>query len=192
MTDLTNQLSIDNLFWRIVTNDDEKAFCSLFYNFFPSLCVFAGRYIDNKEECEDIVQDTFFKIWRTRKSLEITSSARNLLVTTVKNSCIDYLRKKEVEHTYIERQAKKEWLMYQDDVYSTMELEEIISRALSQLPENLRQVFEMNRFDGLTYAQIAEKQNISVKTVEAYMSKSLKMMRTELKDYLPLILLFCW
>ena len=50
MTDLTNQLSIDNLFWRIVTKDDEKAFCSLFYNFFPSLCVFAGRYIDNKEE----------------------------------------------------------------------------------------------------------------------------------------------
>jgi RNA polymerase sigma-70 factor (ECF subfamily) len=92
----------------------------------------------------------------------------------------------------MERQAKKEWLMYQDDVYSTMELEEIISRALSQLPENLRQVFEMNRFDGLTYAQIAEKQNISVKTVESYMSKSLKMMRTELKDYLPLILLFCW
>ena len=165
---------------------------SLFYNFFPSLCVYAGRYIDNKEECEDIVQDTFFKIWRTRKSLEITSSARNLLVTTVKNSCIDYLRKKEVEYTYMERQAKKEWLMYQDDVYSTMELEEIISRALSQLPENLRQVFEMNRFDGLTYAQIAEKQNISVKTVESYMSKSLKMMRTELKDYLPLILLFCW
>ena len=192
MTDLADQLSIDNLFWRIVTKDDEKAFCSLFYNFFPSLCVYAGRYIDNKEECEDIVQDTFFKIWRTRKSLEITSSARNLLVTTVKNSCIDYLRKKEVEHTYIERQAKKEWLMYQDDVYSTMELEEIISRALSQLPENLRQVFEMNRFDGLTYAQIAEKQNISVKTVESYMSKSLKMMRTELKDYLPLILLFCW
>ena len=97
-----------------------------------------------------------------------------------------------VEYTYMERQAKKEWLMYQDDVYSTMELEEIISRALSQLPENLRQVFEMNRFDGLTYAQIAEKQNISVKTVESYMSKSLKMMRTELKDYLPLILLFCW
>lgn len=192
MTDLANQLSIDNLFWRIVTKDDEKAFRSLFYNFFPSLCVYAGRYIDNKEECEDIVQDTFFKIWRTRKSLEITSSARNLLVTTVKNSCIDYLRKKEVEQTYMERQAKKEWLMYQDDVYSTMELEEIISRALSQLPENLRQVFEMNRFDGLTYAQIAEKQNISVKTVESYMSKSLKIMRTELKDYLPLILLFCW
>ena len=140
-----------------------KLFVRSFTAFFPSLCVFAGRYIDNKEDCEDIVQDTFLKIWRTRKSLEITSSARNLLVTTVKNSCIDYLRKKEVEYSYMERQATKEWLTYQDDIYSTLELEEMITRALEQLPDNLRLVFEMNRFEGYTYVQIAEKQNISVK-----------------------------
>lgn len=191
MTDISSQISVDNLFWRIVLKDDNEAFRTLFYSFFPSLCVFAGRYIDNKEDCEDIVQDTFLKIWRTRKSLEITSSARNLLVTTVKNSCIDYLRKKEVEYSYMERQATKEWLTYQDDIYSTLELEEMITRALEQLPDNLRLVFEMNRFEGYTYVQIAEKQNISVKTVELYMSKSLKLMRRELKDYLPLILLFC-
>ena len=92
----------------------------------------------------------------------------------------------------MERQATKEWLTSQDDIYSTLELEEMIARALAQLPDNLRLVFEMSRFEGYSYVQIAEKQNISVKTVKLYMSKSLKLMRRELKDYLPLILLFCF
>lgn len=68
----------------------------------------------------------------------------------------------------------------------------MLSAALAKLPDNIRIVFEKNRFEGMTYAEIAVEHNISVKTVEAYMTKALKHLRVELKDYLPLIILLLW
>lgn len=186
-------LSVDALFWKIALKDDEEAFRILFYNYFPSLCVFAGRYVDDKESCEDIVQDTFLKIWKKRKSLEINTSARNFLVTSVKNSCIDHLRKRETEENYRVYHAGSQGNMYtSEDIYSITELEELINASLTKLPENIRAVFEMNRFEGKSYSQIAQERNISVKTVEAHMSKALNSLRRELKDYLPFTMLFLW
>ena len=81
--------SIDSLFWRIAIKDDEIAFRTLFFQFFSPLCVFAHRYIDRWETCEDIVQETFFKIWKNRKNIEINTSSRNFLITSVKNTCVN-------------------------------------------------------------------------------------------------------
>lgn len=140
---------------------------------------------------EDLVQDVFFNLWKNRKSLEIRTSTRNFLVTNVKNSCIDYLRRKEVEARYTAAQSQNSDSMYDtEDLYIISELEENINKALAKLPDKIRIVFEMNRFQDLTYAEIAQQKEISVKTVEAYMTKALKHLREELKDYLPFILLF--
>lgn len=182
--------TIDHLFWRIALKDDEGAFRTLFFDFFPSLCVFAHRYVDDWETCEDIVQDTFFKIWKNRKNIEINTSCRNFLLTSVRNSSIDYLRKKDVENNWRLKEMEQNPGYSSDDFHSTVELEQMLNAALEKLPDNIRVVFEMNRFEGKTYANIALKQGISIKTVEAYMSKALKHLRIELKDYLPLILLF--
>lgn len=182
--------TIDHLFWRIALKDDEKAFQTLFFEFFPSLCVFAHRYVDDWETCEDIVQDTFFKIWKNRKNIEINTSGRNFLLTSVRNSSVDYLRKKDVEHNWRLKELEQNPGYASDELYSTVELEKMLNTALEKLPDNIRVVFEMNRFEGETYTNIALKQGISIKTVEAYMSKALKHLRVELKDYLPLILLF--
>jgi len=187
------QLSVDSLFWKIALKDDEEAFRLLFYNFFPPLCVFAARYIPDKETCEDIVQEVFLKIWKNRKRLEINTSARNFLVTAVKNSCIDHQRKRDTEENYRTYQSLlNHQMMTSDDIYTIRELEEMIHESLNKLPDNIRLVFEMNRFEGKTYSEIASQLNISVKTVEAYMSKALKILRVELKDYLPFVILFLW
>ncbi len=187
--DTTN---IDQLFWRIALKDDEKAFRSLFFEFFSALCVFAHRYIDNWESCEDIVQDTFFKIWKNRKNIEINTSSRNFLITSVRNNCIDHLRKQESEHNWRLKEMEKMNAPAIDDLYSVTELEGMLQTALDKLPKNTRAIFEMNRFEGKTYAKIAEEKGISVKTVEAHMSKALKHLRHELKDYLPFVILLLW
>lgn len=185
--------TIDSLFWKIAIKDDEIAFRTLFFQFFSPLCVFAHRYVDSWETCEDIVQETFFKIWKNRKNIEITTSSRNFLITSVKNSCIDFLRKQETEQNWQQREMENYNSRYTPgDIYSTIELEQMLSAALAKLPDNIRIVFEKNRFDGMTYAEIAAEHNISVKTVEAYMTKALKHLRIELKDYLPLMLLLLW
>ena len=185
--------SIDDLFWKIAIKDDEIAFRTLFFQFFSPLCVFAHRYIDRWETCEDIVQETFFKIWKNRKNIEINTSSRNFLITSVKNSCIDFLRKQETELNWQQKEIENNPLQYTSgDIYSTIELEQMLSAALAKLPDNIRIVFEKNRFEGMTYTEIAAEHNISVKTVEAYMTKALKHLRIELKDYLPLMILLLW
>ncbi|MDR3251456.1 MAG: RNA polymerase sigma-70 factor [Tannerella sp.] len=185
-----NSSDIEKLFLRIALNDDEEAFRSLFVEFFPSLCVFAHRFIDSWETCEDIVQDTFFKIWRDRKKMEINTSGRNFLITGVRNLCIDYLRKLKTEMSWMQNEALFAKTPDSEDVYTTVELENMLNKALSQLPENVRTVFEKSRFEGKTYSEIASEQNISVKTVEAHITKALKYLRVALKDYLPLVFLF--
>ena len=182
--------TIDQLFWRIAVNDDEKAFQALFIDFFSPLCVFAHKYIESWEVCEDVVQDTFLKIWQNRKQIEIKTSARNFLLTSVRNSCVDYLRKKKLEIQWKEKEQLNNFLYESNDLYSCKELEEMLHTALAKLPNNIRQVFEMNRFEGKTYKEIAEKKEISVKTVEAQMTKALKILRVELANYLPLLILF--
>lgn len=187
-----NSAIIDQLFWRIALKDDEEAFRILFFEFFSSLCVFARRYIDDWDTCEDLAQDTFFKIWKNRKSIEVDTSSRNFLITSMRNSCIDYLRRQDSARIWQEKELRKKLEYTSDDLYSHIELEQMLTDALSKLPENIREVFEMNRFEGKTYKEIAGEKNISIKTVETYMSKALKTLRVELKDYLPLIILLLW
>ncbi|MDY9918268.1 MAG: RNA polymerase sigma-70 factor [Proteiniphilum sp.] len=182
---------LENLFRRIAFQDDQEAFKELFFDFYPALCVFAQRYISSPEACEDIVQDTFFHLWKNRKKIEITSSFKNLLITSVKNNCTDYLRKQSVRQYYAEKQAVSATTDTPEVIYTIGELEQMLHTALKQLPENVRRAFELSRFENMTYHQIAEEMSVSPKTVEAYISKALSVLRAELKDYLPLVLLTC-
>lgn len=182
----------DELFRRISLQDDEEAFRLLFYDFFAPLCVFAHRYIDEPESCEDIVQETFYRIWKNRKSLYIDTSARNFLLTSVRNSCLDWLRHRATEMRWSESMQDRVEEAYTQELYTTVELEHLLNVALSKLPEAVASTFRRNRFDGKTYAEIAEEKQLSVKTIEAYMMKALKFLRSELRDYLPFLMLFLY
>ncbi|MDR2138151.1 MAG: RNA polymerase sigma-70 factor [Tannerella sp.] len=175
----------DEQFRKVAMEDDESAFKLLFYRFFTPLCVYAMRYVPNREDSEDIVQETFLKLWKNRKSVVINSSFRNFLVTSVKNACIDLLRRQDTELAGKIQFAHPPANESPEDLYAVTELEQMLNAALAKLPENIRTAFEMNRFKGKTYSEIAETQQISVKTVEAYMTRALKLLRGELKDFYP-------
>ena len=187
-----NKIQIDKtdmLFRKVSLQDDEEAFRILFYDFFAPLCVFAHRYLEEMEACEDIVQETFYRIWKNRKDLNIQISARNFLITSVRNACLDLIRKQEIEKRWIEKRLEEDTEEEFEDLYTTQELESLLNQALDKLPEQIASTFRMNRFDGKTYVEIAEEKQISVKTVEAYMTRTLKFLRIELKDYLPILLI---
>ena len=187
-----NKIQIDKtdmLFRKVSLQDDEEAFRILFYDFFAPLCVFAHRYLEEMETCEDIVQETFYRIWKNRKDLDIQISARNFLITSVRNACLDLIRKQEIEKRWIEKRLEEDIEEEYEDLYTTQELESLLNQALDKLPEQIASTFRMNRFDGKTYVEIAEEKQISVKTVEAYMTRVLKFLRIELKDYLPILLI---
>lgn len=93
---MKEDLHYDRLFWKTALQDSEEAFRELFFEFFPALCVYAANIVGDKETARDIVQETFFKIWKNRKKIELKSSFRNFLITSVRNQCTDILRKRMV------------------------------------------------------------------------------------------------
>lgn len=182
-------IEFEDLFRKVAFQDDEQAFKVLFLEFYPALCVFAMRYVTQEETARDIVQNVFFKIWEKRKSMFATTSFRNFLVTSVRNNCIDYLRKNEVESRYMEKCRMSNFYTSQEEVYTLKELETSIGNALTKLPPNVREAFELNRFKGMTYMAIAEKMEVSPKTIESYISRALKFLRVELGEYFSFLLL---
>lgn len=190
--DIDNSMDdYDLLIMKVVANDDEAAYYKLFNQFYTPLCVYAFRYVRSMQTREDIVQDVFLKLWNDRKSIQITSSIRTYLLVATKNHCLNYLQRKELELSY-EQSLLKEFCetSSEDGLYSLSELQSMIDKAIANLPEKYRKVFEMSRFQNLTYREIAEQEGISVKTVEAYMSKSLAILRTELKEYFIFLIIF--
>ena len=184
-----NNKLYETLYLKVVLEDDHDAFKKLFFEFYQSLCVYARRYIFCPDVCEDIVQEVFYNIWKNRKSLNIHSSFRNFLITSVKNSCVDHLRKEYTHNQFMENHTPSNTNISPIDIYTTSELEEMLKRALDNLPLNIQAAFNMSRTQNMTYKEIAAKMKISPKTVESYISQALSILRKELKDYLPIILL---
>lgn len=183
--------NIDYLLWSISNKDDQTAYRSLFEQYYVALCQFARRYIDDQETREDIVQDVFFTIWEKRKTISPTISARNYLVTCVRNLCLNYLRDQGYKQDYETNIQKRipAYVENQDDIYTLQELRELLNKTLAKLPPEYRLAFEMNRFENKSTEEIAEIMGVSDRTVKRYKSRAIEILKEELKDYLPLLML---
>ena len=166
-----------------------KAFEKVFHAYYRPLANFAFQYLQDHDEAEEIVQEAFSAIWQKREGLEIKTNLRSYLYGAVRNGCLNNLKHQKViqnHEVYAMGQAE-------EDASDTLELDELqsmIDAALDQLPEKCRQIFEMSRYDGMKYTEIADELGISIKTVETQMSRALKVMRRELRHYLPVFLLW--
>lgn len=164
---------------------DLHSFEALFREMFKPLCSFALKYVKDLDEARNLVHEVFISVWDKYDTLPDDTNFRSYLFTSVRNRSLNYLRyakkhltlEKVSEHTFSEQNTSME----------TAELEKEIELAINSLPEKCRQVFELNRMEGLKYAEIAEKLGISVKTVEAQMSKALNVLREHLREFLTLI-----
>lgn len=173
-----------------IVEGDEMAFEGLFKSHFAELTLYATRFVEDMENAEEIVQDIFFNLWNNRLKLNINTSIKAYLYTTVRNTCLNLIKHKKVEHKYREyfsRQLHEDELQPEDWMGGN-ELQDKISKTIEKLPPERKKVFMMSRFDNLKYKEIAEKLDISVKTVENQMGKALKFLREELKEYLPLLI----
>ncbi len=176
---------------------DKLAYGKLYNEFFGVLFSLCLQYTSNVKDSEEIVQDSFLKLWEHRAELTRDSNVKNYLYTITKNSCLNYLRDKQIFEKHLKQYQNREWHYNYEALKklgeSFTDFEELrikIEQAIDALPDDLRQVFRMNRFEDLKYREIAEKLGLSEKTVEARMSKALKILRVELKDYLAVICLF--
>ena len=185
----TESEQIDFMLRSITLHDDGVAFRYLFEHYYPSLCLFAKRFIDDRETREDIVQEVFFRLWDKRKQITVTSSAQNYLLTSVRNLCLNYLRRQEVQQPFEESLFDQPDDEEGDGLIQLRELEEQLAQALAQLPPEYRLAFELNRMEGKSLEEVAQRMGVSTRTVERYRDKAIALLQTELKEYLPLFLL---
>ncbi len=174
-----------------IRRGDENAFELTFRKFYGRLCNYACSLLKDEEESEEVVQTVFLIIWEKRADLEITLSLKSYLYRAVHNHCLNRFKHAAV------REAHREYTEYfipqssesVTEVIHANELEERIEKAVSSLPEQCQKAFRMSRFQELKYQEIADQLGISIKTVENQIGKALKILRIELADYLPSMLL---
>lgn len=148
----------------------------LFKRYYRQLCLYAAHYLKGDiAASEDIVQDCFVKLWQQEAKRDITDK-RAFLYSTVRNACIDTLRRQHPEMTSIDPSDLEE-IISDEEAIDRSEQEAKVWETIDALPDRCREVFLMAKRDGMTYNEIAEALNISVKTVEHQISKALKKLR---------------
>lgn len=161
-----------------------RGFELLFRRYYGVLCSHAVRYVYNREVAEDLVAEVFYVFWKKKLHEQISGSFRAYLFTSVRNKSLTYIKwefdKEKGEELNDNAPA------YASEPDRLMEFDELslhIERTINQLPPQCQKVFLMNRFEGKSYKEIAEKLNVSGKAVEAHISKALLILRRALQDY---------
>lgn len=180
----------ENFLLSALRQDNKEAFSLLFQKYYTDLVLFCGNFVRDKSSCEDIVQSIFLKLWNDRKNIRIETSLKSYLLRAVRNSCFDEFRHLEIvrqyesdpDHSVLDSYDTENYILYSD-------LSAHLQQALDQLPAAYREAFEMNRFEGLKYREIAVRLNVSERTVEVRVSKALEMLRKLLKDFYQIALI---
>jgi len=164
---------------------NKHSFEQLFREYFTPLMFFAKKILVDEDDAREVVHTVFINLWEKREEIDLSRSLKSYLFTSVHNRSLNVVRERKKFSSEEVPDLAGEW-----DVsvqIESMELEEKIRETIDTLPEKCRQIFELNRFEGLKYSEIAEQLGISVKTVENQMSKALKILREKLLKYLTIL-----
>lgn len=184
-------IQYDNEFELIVAlkKGEHDAYSYLFSKYYNDLVLYGGTIIQNQEVCEDIVQNIFLYIWDNRESIQI-KSLKSYLLRAVRNSCFDEIKHYKIvnEHTdFVTRQNTLE-INDTEEYILFSELNAKLQEAIEMLPEEEKITFKMSRIHEMKYQQIADELQVSVRTVEVRIAKSIKHLKELLTDFFPFLL----
>lgn len=169
---------------------DPEYFEKIFREYFSQLSYYALKLVRDQDSAKEIVHIVFINLWEKRESIKLDKPIRSYLYTSVHNRCLNHIRNNS--KFLSEDVGSLAFLNELSDMDSPeiekLETEQRINDAINKLPEKCRHIFKLSRFEDKKYSEIASDLGISVKTVEVQISKALKILREELKDYLILLL----
>ena len=183
----------------LLVTGDEKAFKIVFDRHYQQLLRFSVSYTNDIYAAENIVQESFILLWENKLELDADSNLHAFLIKVVKLKTWNYVEKQR-RRAAIERNLYNDLVreldlkLYTLDSVNTSslyisEIEHIIQDSLQTLPEQTQTIFKLSRQEYLSNKEIAGKINLSEKTVEYHITKALKLLRTELSDYLKILLM---
>lgn len=164
-------------------NGDKQALDEIYKFFYPKLYVFAKSFLKVEDDINDILQDVFVKLWLNREKISKVETFNSYLFTIAKNAIVSYFREKSKDQKFEAR--VKEILVSTENEYNDeleyKDLKQNLESIIDQLPDKRKQIFKLSREEGLSNKEIAEKLDISVKTVEDHMRHALQVIRKHLK-----------
>ena len=154
---------------------------------------FAYSYVRDQAEAEDIVMSAFTTVWERRDALQEHTNISALLLTAVKNRSLNYIQHQQIRQNaeqHINQIRQKEVALRiatleacEPEHIFSQEMQLIVQQAIYEIPEASRRIFMLSHIDNLSNKEIAKQLDLSVKTVEYHITRSLKLLRTKLKDY---------
>ncbi len=142
------------------------------------------------ETAKEIVQDAFISLWEKRETIDMNRPVKSYLTMIIHNKCTNYLRdNRKFDQNILNLENLLEVPEYDGaDILVEEELKLKIDASILELPQKCREIFVLNRYENLKYQEIADKLQISIKTVETQMSKALQHMRIRLAEYISVFL----
>ena len=177
----------DEILLELLKAGERKAFECLYRKYWSQLYDTAYKRLKSKEAVEEIIQELFTTLWSKRESIQITHTFSTYIFASLKYRIFNYIRSEIIKNKYI-HSAKQTQPYYNHAVDESVfynELNAVVESSIKDLPERCRLVFNMSRKENLSFKEIAAELHISVNTVEKQIGKALKILKTNLKDYVP-------
>ncbi|PXY46635.1 RNA polymerase sigma-70 factor [Flavobacterium hydrophilum] len=171
---------------------EEAAFTYFYDKYFRRITSFSIQFVYDQEEAENLAQEAFINLWQNRENIDSLNGIQSFLYTYAKSKCLNLIRHNKVKDKFKndllnhkERELDIEILnSIQFDTLELTELERIINESINDLPPKTREVFIKKRFENKKNAEIAEEMQVTLKAVEAHMTKALKFLKIRLSDYM--------
>jgi RNA polymerase sigma-70 factor (ECF subfamily) len=179
--------------FRLLNEGDIVAFDAIYERYCHRLFGFVLRYLKNREDAEEIVQEVFLKIWEARQKIDSYSSFDSFIFTVAYNSTITLLRKRVTEHKYLDNLKIRQEIASTPNLIDEIqfkELDERVHSIINRLTPRQQEVFRLSREERLTHEQIAKKLNISANTVKNHIVAALAFLKSELDNGLIVNILF--
>ena len=157
----------------------------IYMEYAPMLIRFAEKFVSGFF-AEDIVHDVFLKLWDKQVFRLPENDLKRILYVSVRNACLDYLRRMNIEQEVIDHRALQ---LKSDELFMREDLLELLMKKIAELPERSQEIFRMSYIEGLKAAEIAERLNLSVRTVENLLYRSLLHLRKSCSNLFLLIFL---
>lgn len=163
-----------------VKSGDQKSFDLLFQKYYNSLCNYAYLYLKENAQTQELVADVYLKIWNNRQNIEIRTNLKSYFLRSTHNEVVSYLRKSRLKTVSLDQNIEtiEEVDVSPETLLINQEICNQFAKMIGKLPKQAGVVFRLHKVEGLTYKQVAEVLELSLKTVENHMGRALKMMRS--------------
>lgn len=181
----------DRQIFEAIKRDNHGAYERVFREYYRPMTAYAFRFLGSLADSESIVQDVFLRLWQKRHEMVITTSLQLYLFRSVKNHCINYIEHEKIKTGYQSMVIHNETDRTDySEFFLEFGLVKKIENAIAALPPKRQEIFRLAREEGMKYREIAERLELSVKTVEAQMTLALRQLRESLKEFKNLVMFF--